>query len=401
MPLSALVNGKKCIGMDIPLDEWKEMQVKHRKGNLPILMIGCNQPGHMVRKNGLQFFRHAPNSLSCDCERGETQEHLRLKYQIYELCKSYGWEADPEFTSPDGSWRADVLSWKNDRKVAFEIQWSPISLDTLKDRDRKYTNNAIESYWLLRNLPYNWQLGCIEKYGDLTSEDFRDLEHTKELRRENAIFHLHKFKQEIRFFIYHKIMIREFFPELDLPMWVLTILTQDYSSYLKNGENEINLDIEKRKLDLEKIKSFKVFVEQFPSIKKGLRYYQQRLDKCDSFFKVFSNYLSQEMKNEIIRTHDEFDSLESEIKLFELDLRNYIVPSDLEILEMDIRKDKILKLNRAFFGTLEKYEWMMKDNENYKRSKRLEAENKRRDKLETTSPLPPQKNSQMELSGFY
>lgn len=400
MPLAALVNGKKQIGMDIPLDEWKIMQEQHRKGTLSIRMIGCNQPGHMVRKKGLQFFRHAPNSIPCDCERGETEHHLRLKYQIYHLCKSYGWEADTEFNSPDGSWRADVLSWKNDRKVAFEIQWSPILLDELKNRDQKYSKKSIESYWLLRKLPNDWHLGYMEKYGDLTLAEIDEIEHTKELKRENAIFQSHKLKQEIRFFTYHKIMMREFSHELDIPMWVLTILTEDYSYILKNGENDINCDIEKRKLDKEKIQSFRIFVNQLGSLKAGLKYYQKRIKKCNLFFEVYSNYINEETMNEIKLIRDDIESLGNEISLLELDLRKYIIPSDAEILEMSTRKDKILSLNRTFVGTLEKYEWIMQDNENYKRFKRLEAEKKRIRKYEILEPVSLQEEIQTQLSKF-
>ena len=386
MPLSALVDGEKCIGMDIPLDEWKILQKKHRNNCLPIRMIGCNQPGHMVRKNGLQFFRHAPNSMLCNCERGESLQHLRLKYQIYNLFKSHGWEVDVEFYSPDGPMRADVLAWQKDRKIAIEVQWSPISLDSIQDRDKKYTNIGIESYWLLQNLPNNWHFGCKEKYHDLTPTDFYDLEKNQEIDRENTIFQSDKFVKEIRFFTYYGIMIRELSPSIDIPIWIMAILTRDYYERLASGERKIDNYIERKK-------SFVEFVEQLKSIKRMLPFNQKRLEKCNSFFRLYSNYLDSWTINEIKKIQGFFKDFANELELFDVDLRNQISLDYSNFENFEGRKDKIITFNYLFIQNLERYEWVMMDNENYKRLKKLEASKKKK------SINTPEKTEQKEKTG--
>ena len=50
-----------------------------------------------------------------------------------------------------GHWISDVYAIKDGRKIVFEIQISTISPNDLEDRDKKYRNEGIESYWLLDN----------------------------------------------------------------------------------------------------------------------------------------------------------------------------------------------------------------------------------------------------------
>jgi competence protein CoiA len=82
---------------------------------------------------------------------GESKEHLAIKEQIYRTCMSEGWETSVEFPAPDRSWISDVYATRNGRKIVFEIQISAISPDELAERDEKYRNEGIESYWLLDN----------------------------------------------------------------------------------------------------------------------------------------------------------------------------------------------------------------------------------------------------------
>ncbi len=114
-------------------------------------MACCGVKGHLrISKNGLKHFYHGHKNNECGGEP-ESLDHLKLKYQIYQICKSEGWWAQPEYQSPSGDWRADVFAAKDDRNVVFEIQLSIIDLNELKEREMKYRRDGIESYWILKN----------------------------------------------------------------------------------------------------------------------------------------------------------------------------------------------------------------------------------------------------------
>jgi competence protein CoiA len=147
MPLSAIVNGETVIGPDLSGTEWADLAAQHKHG-LAVTMACCGAPGHLRRsKQGLQHFYHATGTGCGYAE--ESPEHLGLKYLVYRTCRDAGWETHTEYPAPDRSWIADVLAEKDGRKIAFEIQISAISLDELAERDRKYRDAGIESYWLL------------------------------------------------------------------------------------------------------------------------------------------------------------------------------------------------------------------------------------------------------------
>jgi len=147
MPLSAIVAGNTVIGPDLSGKEWADLAARHKKG-LAITMACCGAPGHLRKsKRGTQHFYHAVDT-GCGYEE-ESPEHLELKYLVYRTCKDAGWQTYVECPAPDRSWVADVLAEKDGRKVAFEIQISAISPDELAERDRRYRDAGIESYWLL------------------------------------------------------------------------------------------------------------------------------------------------------------------------------------------------------------------------------------------------------------
>lgn len=176
VPLKAIVDGETIIGPDLSREEWTTLTVRHRKG-LPVRMGCCGGPGHLrISKKGTQHFYHAVDT-GCNYEP-ESKEHLEIKYQIYQMCKSEQWETYVEFPAPDRTWISDVYAIKDGRKIVFEIQISPISPNDLEDRDKKYRNEGIESYWLLDNF--------LERSKDFASWYHSHL-YDEEDRREESI----------------------------------------------------------------------------------------------------------------------------------------------------------------------------------------------------------------------
>jgi competence CoiA-like predicted nuclease len=364
MPLSALVDGRKCIGMDLPLDEWKILQTKHRKGQLPILMIGCKQPGHMVRKNGLQFFRHAANSQKCNCEC-ESEKHLRLKYAIYNYCLKQGWSADTEYSAPDYSWRADIFTWNADRKLAIEIQLSPISLDTLIDRDKKYSTAGIESYWILWDFPNGWEMGGKKKYDDLTSMDYEALDNKKVIGREKIIFRESELMQEIRFFVYHKIITKKNDPDLDISGLVSSFLKQEYRNNFLKYESDINRYIIFKK-------EFVEITEYFTSQKLVLDYYREKVYKFDFFLKHYELKYDSELGHALKKAHSNLKECSGELDHFFNDskLKIFSDYSNVELFQQ--KRDRMIKLNSRLLESLDNVEWIMKNANEFSKLKRKE-----------------------------
>ena len=88
MPLSAIINGDRVIGPDLNDEEWRDLKLRHKNG-LEVIMV-CGAKGHLrISKKGLKHFYHAKNSETCGCEP-ESIDHLKLKNQIYQICKSEG-----------------------------------------------------------------------------------------------------------------------------------------------------------------------------------------------------------------------------------------------------------------------------------------------------------------------
>jgi competence protein CoiA len=237
VPLQAIVNGEPIIAPDLSREEWKKIQAQHRKG-LPITMACCGAPGHLrISRKGTQHFYHATDT-GCSHEE-ESLEHLEIKHRIYRACKAEGWETSVEFPAPDRSWIADVWATRDGRQIVFEIQISLLSPAELEDRDKKYRDDGIESYWLLEDFLGRAKDFAGEYRSWLTEEEDR-LEETIpyidhslfETGPENHIFipkgirtaGLHAKKQTL--FTTHN-------PEISLEDWVRHVLNGTYRRYLE------------------------------------------------------------------------------------------------------------------------------------------------------------------------
>ena len=248
MPLSAIINGDRVIGPDLNDEEWKDLKLRHKNG-LDVIMA-CGAKGHLrISKNGLKHFYHAKNSETCGCEP-ESIDHLKLKNQIYQICKSEGWTAQPEYQSPSGDWRADVFATKDERNVVFEIQFSIIALDELKQRENKYHRDGIESYWILKDFlkifPYDDSKVLSNRNSGVFLDTFIN-EAEFALNRESLFLVQHGIRT-IGLNLDNCYLYTSEILGIDISEWVKSTLKGDYEKTLKNFE--INY---KKKLDLKKL----------------------------------------------------------------------------------------------------------------------------------------------------
>jgi competence protein CoiA len=237
VPLKAIIEGDPVIGPDLSKEEWADLKLRHKKGLL-VTMACCGEPGHLrSSKRGTQHFYHAVDA-GCNYSE-ESLEHLVIKEQIYQACKASGWETTVEFPAPDRSWIADVYASNEGRKIVFEIQISPISPDELAERDGKYRNEGIESYWLLDNFLGRSKDFAVEYGSYLAKGVGRPLAKIPYIDNlffatgpENHIF-IAKSIRSVGLRAKKQTLFTTNNPEIPLGVWVREVLRENYCNYLE------------------------------------------------------------------------------------------------------------------------------------------------------------------------
>jgi competence protein CoiA len=237
VPLKAIVDGETIIGPDLSADEWTTLKSRHKKG-LTITMGCCGAPGHLrISKKGTRHFYHAVDT-GCNYAE-ESREHLEIKYQIYRTCKSENWETYVEFPAPDRTWISDVYAIRDGRKIVFEIQISTISPNVLEERDRKYRNEGIESYWLLDNFLErskdfaSWYSSHVNEEDDRLGGPIPYIDDSIfDTGPENHIF-IAKGIRSVGLNAKDQTLFTTNNPEIPLAVWVREVLKGNYQNYLK------------------------------------------------------------------------------------------------------------------------------------------------------------------------
>jgi len=237
MPLSAIIGDQTIIGPDLSPDEWNDLKWEHKKG-LPVIMRCCGAKGHLrTSKNGLQHFYHAPGSEPCSWGP-ESLAHLKLKNEIYQICKAAGWKSSIEYTSIVGDWRADVYAENYDKKIVFEVQLTKIPLTELKERDLKYKRYGIESYWILKNKS-KYPLNDYQGFEELSHTHYIDGYYSSGTKYASLEESLNKSKYFIPKDVISicinpdtHILVTEDDEEILLSEWINSILDGSYQLYL-------------------------------------------------------------------------------------------------------------------------------------------------------------------------
>lgn len=159
MPLRAYINEEEIISIDLDERQWDDLRKLVKSKEAILTLPCCNQEGFLrTSSKGLKHFVHAKTEHNCDW-KPESPEHLKAKIEIIEACKENGWKAIPEFA--ESNWRADVLAIQNDKRIAFEIQWSKQSFEETKFRQERYKESNVRGCWFFRTAPKE-----LKKYDD-------------------------------------------------------------------------------------------------------------------------------------------------------------------------------------------------------------------------------------------
>lgn len=158
MPLTATgPDGHDLDATDCPDSEWAE--IHRRRPRVDLHCRGCGAPMHAkVSSAGSRFFAHDALNPICP-SLGETPQHRELKRRIASIVRELGCHAEIEAipsTGDHGGWRADVLGISPDgRRVAFEIQLAPMTIDEGAQRTARYERDGVQCVWITPR-PAHW-----------------------------------------------------------------------------------------------------------------------------------------------------------------------------------------------------------------------------------------------------
>ena len=151
MPLRAYIDNEEIISIDLTNEQWNDIKKRIKSKDSLLTLPCCKQEGFLrTSSKGLKHFVHAKSNKTCDW-KPESTEHLRAKIEIIEACKENGWKAIPEFS--EKNWRADVLAIHNDKRIAFEVQWSKQSFEETKFRQDRYKESNVRGCWFFKTAP--------------------------------------------------------------------------------------------------------------------------------------------------------------------------------------------------------------------------------------------------------
>ena len=321
MPLKAIVDGDTIIGPDLSKEEWTQLKSRHKKG-LTITMGCCGAPGHLrISKKGTQHFYHAVDT-GCKYEQ-ESREHLEIKYQIYRTCKSEQWETYVEFPAPDRTWISDVYAIKDGRKIVFEIQISTISPNDLEERDKKYRNEGIESYWLLDNFLErsrdfeSWYHSHLYEKDDRLEETIPYIDNSIfDTGPENHIF-ISKGIRSVGLNAKNQTLFTTNNPEIPLAVWVKEVLKENYQKYLEENSAAYH---QKRQL---KILAAPVLI-QFREFYHNIIRYETYKKKVGYYYRIFK---TDETLRKEKALQKKFDEIYFEIDWLGKEYRSFISES--------------------------------------------------------------------------
>ena len=156
MPLRCLDDvGRSVLAWALSDEAWRELRQANRQRQH--LRMPCCDAQVVLRTSthGLRFFAHKARS-GCDWAP-ESMPHLLAKLAIAKAASAQGWEVSTEYRdrTPEGEvWVADVFAQRGEARLAFEVQWSPQSLEETERRQAKYAASGVRGMWFMRDPPY-------------------------------------------------------------------------------------------------------------------------------------------------------------------------------------------------------------------------------------------------------
>lgn len=151
MPLRAIVDDESVISSLCEDTAWQELRALAKRRPSALILPGCQQECYpRVSSKGMRHFVHRPGA-DCAQHAGESAVHLAAKAAIVQAATAAGWHAQTEV--PGDGWIADTLLTRGAAKLAFEVQWSPQTLERYEERQSAYAASGVRALWFAKTLP--------------------------------------------------------------------------------------------------------------------------------------------------------------------------------------------------------------------------------------------------------
>jgi competence CoiA-like predicted nuclease len=146
MPLVAFLDGDR-IESYLATDEHRDLVKSEYKSRS--LLMRCGVPGiPRTSRRGLKHFAHKTN-LRCgliECW-SESPQYRMLKTLIAQAARDDGWQVSVECSAEGRAWTADVLTGRDGRRLALEVQWSRQDAGEFRRRQERYAADGVECFW--------------------------------------------------------------------------------------------------------------------------------------------------------------------------------------------------------------------------------------------------------------
>lgn len=154
MPLRARIDDQDVLAPFLDDVAWEELKTRVKTEKLELRLPCCDSVAYLrTSKHGVHHFVHKDRDTCTSAP--ETWQHLKAKAEIVRACRATGYDATTEVE--DDGWRADVLATRGNAKIAFEVQWSPQTLEETEQRQQKYKNAGIRGCWFFRHPPPQYE----------------------------------------------------------------------------------------------------------------------------------------------------------------------------------------------------------------------------------------------------
>lgn len=151
MPLRAIVDDESVISSLCEDTAWEELRSLAKRRPSALVLPGCEQECYpRVSSRGMRHFVHR-RGADCAQHAGESAVHLAAKTAIVQAAAAAGWHAQTEV--PGDGWIADTLVTRGALKVAFEVQWSPQTLERYEERQSAYAASGVRALWFVKKFP--------------------------------------------------------------------------------------------------------------------------------------------------------------------------------------------------------------------------------------------------------
>jgi len=150
MALKALIDGKEVQSWRCSGDQWKDLVVASKKHQIILTMCCCGTRAIPRKGSRRPHFAHYRRPANCN-HKDESKEHLEAKSIIAQACLEAGYEVDTEVSGP--GYEADVMTVKDGKKTAFEVQLTYQTFDVTEERRQRYKSDNVRDIWLFKKMP--------------------------------------------------------------------------------------------------------------------------------------------------------------------------------------------------------------------------------------------------------